>query len=253
MSDRFFVEEFIAGDTARLQGQEAQHLLKVLRAKPGDEITVFDGSGDEFAATISSVSRSEVGLDITQRRHIDRELGFDLIIGVALPKGDRQRWLVEKLTELGVTRLMPLLTTRGVAQPVDQALHRLRRFVIEASKQCGRNRLMTIGEPRRMREFLSETDCDTHRLIAHPSPVAKSIQTNRANTNVAVAIGPEGGFTDEEASQAVEQGWEAIQLGSRILRVETAAIAVAAALSLTAWPLPSASPGWKPGTRINRG
>jgi 16S rRNA (uracil1498-N3)-methyltransferase len=231
MSDRFFVEEPISGAAAKLVGQEAQHLLKVLRAKIGDEITVFDGSGDEFTARVSSHSRSEVELEILERRPINRELNFHLTMGVALPKGDRQRWLVEKLTELGVTELVPLRTVRGVAQPVDQALVRLRRFVVEASKQCGRNRLMAIGEPQSCVDFTAAIPTGSIRLIAHPSPVAKPIQRIGEAREVAVAIGPEGGFTDEEVSNAIAQGWQSIQLGTRILRVETAAVTVAAMLS----------------------
>jgi 16S rRNA (uracil1498-N3)-methyltransferase len=193
MSDRFFVEEPIAENMAKLVGQEAQHLAKVLRAKIGDEITVFDGSGDEFTATISNISRSEVDLEIVQRTHIDRELPFQLTMGVALPKGDRQRWLVEKLTELGVTQLVPLFTVRGVAQPVDQALLRLKRFVIEASKQCGRNRLMAIGVPQSCGEFTSTTPATNWRLIAHPSAHARGLHAGHQQSDIAVAVGPEGG------------------------------------------------------------
>ena len=98
MSERFFVEEPISGSSARLIGPEAQHLLKVLRAEVGDRVTIFDGSGDEFSATVAQCSRSEVDLDIVQRHAVDRELEFQFTVGVALPKGDRQRWLVEKLT-----------------------------------------------------------------------------------------------------------------------------------------------------------
>ena len=121
-----------------------------MRATPGTQVTLFDGSGDEFAAAVDRVGRSEVELAILSRESINRELPFALTLGVALPKGDRQKWLVEKAVELGVARIVPLRTQRSVAQPVEQALVRLRRAVIEASKQCGRNRLLQIDPPQTM-------------------------------------------------------------------------------------------------------
>src|SRR3972149_595754 len=142
MSDRFFSSQPIASEHVTLAGPEAHHLLHVMRAKVGEQVTLFDGSGAEFDAEIARCGRSEVDLRVLERREIDRELAFELVIGVPLPKGDRQKWLVEKLTELGVTELVPLVTERGVAQPTDSALERLERGVIEAAKQCGRNRLM---------------------------------------------------------------------------------------------------------------
>ena len=105
---------------------------------------------------------------ILSRESVNRELPFDLTLGVALPKGDRQKWLVEKAVELGVTRIVPLRTRRGVAQPVEQALVRLRRAVIEASKQCGRNRLLQIDQPRAWPDFVADAADAPCRLLAHP-------------------------------------------------------------------------------------
>src|SRR5436190_713470 len=147
MSDRFFVSPPIAGDRAVLAGDEARHLAAVMRVQIGDEVVLFDGSGVEFTARVTATRKQAVELAIFERREISRELPFSLTLAVALPKGERQKWLVEKATELGVTRIVPLVTERGVAQPVESALERLRRSVIEASKQCGRNRLMEIAAP----------------------------------------------------------------------------------------------------------
>src|SRR5688500_2920803 len=132
MSERFFSNQPISGDRAELTGDEARHLTSVMRAKIGDEVVLFDGSGEEFSATVTTIRKNAVELAIAERREISRELPFSLTLAVALPKGDRQKWLVEKATELGVTRIVPLSTERGVAQPVDSALDRLRRSVIEA-------------------------------------------------------------------------------------------------------------------------
>src|SRR5262245_20788060 len=171
MSERFFSCEPITGDNARLDGPEAHHLLHVMRAKKGDGVTLFDGRGAEFDAEITACNRADVELRIRSRREMDRELPFELTIGVSLPKGDRQKWLVEKLTELGVTELVPLVTTRGVAQPTDSALERLERSVIEAAKQCGRNRLMRIAKPMTWDEFVSVNNStrEMQLFLAHPN------------------------------------------------------------------------------------
>src|SRR5438552_543339 len=134
MSERFFVSSPIVGDVAVLTGDESRHLSTVMRAATGDEITLFDGSGAEFSARVAAVRKGAVELSVVERREVSRELPFSLTLAVALPKGDRQKWLVEKTTELGVTRIVPLITDRGVAQPVESARDRLRRSVVEASK-----------------------------------------------------------------------------------------------------------------------
>ena len=149
-------------------GAEAHHLLHVMRARTGARVTLFDGSGWQFDAVVERTGRSEVELTITDRQEIDREAQVAVTLGVVLPKGDRQKWLVEKVVELGVARLVPLETERGVAQPRENVLERLRRGVIEASKQCGRNRLMEIAEPRAWQAFLMESPTVACRLVAHP-------------------------------------------------------------------------------------
>jgi 16S rRNA (uracil1498-N3)-methyltransferase len=190
---------------------------------------------------------------VIERREINRELPFVLVVGVALPKGDRQKWLVEKLTELGASTLVPLITERGVAQPATSAIDRLQRTVIESSKQCGRNRLMTIAEPQRWSEWTrddcgfgiadcglpdqsairnSKSEIDVRRLVAHPGGSPLREIDLRQPRPTQLAIGPEGGLTDTEVAAALAAGWQQVDLGLRILRVETAAIALAAAISL---------------------
>lgn len=228
MSERFFVASPIVGDRATLSGDEARHLSAVMRAAGGDEVTLFDGSGAEFTGRIESIRKQAVELAITERREISRELAREVTLAVALPKGDRQKWLVEKATELGVTRLIPLITERGVAQPVDSALERLRRSVIEASKQCGRNVLLDIGPPAAAADFFASAPSTAQRLIADPggAPLASTMAPE--DQPIIAAIGPEGGFSPTELAAASTAGWQTVNLGPRILRVETAAVAIAA-------------------------
>ena len=225
MSVRFFVEAPITGNVATLTGDEAHHLSRVMRAAVGDELVLFDGSGAEFLARITQVGKSAALVQIIERREIDREGKCRLTLAAALPKGERQKWLVEKATELGVARLVPLITERGVAQPVEAALVRLRRAVIEASKQCGRNRLLEIAEPADAAAFFAAAPVGTVRLLADPSGMPLTSVAHAAE--LIAAIGPEGGFTPAEVAAAAECGWQLVSLGKSILRVETAAIAVA--------------------------
>jgi 16S rRNA (uracil1498-N3)-methyltransferase len=231
--DRYFSESVIKGDSAALSGVEAQHLIRVMRARTGTQLLLFDGHGSEYLAEVERVGRSEVALSILERRDVDRELPIDISLAVSLPKGDRQKWLVEKAVELGVRRIVPLMTSRSVAQPVQQAVARLQRAVIEASKQCGRNRLMQIGQPQEWPEFVSATEDVPTRLLAHPEGKAHDgskrscpvLPSDEAIADpVLLAVGPEGGFTAEEVALATAAGWRPVDLGPRILRVETAAI-----------------------------
>jgi 16S rRNA (uracil1498-N3)-methyltransferase len=236
MSDRFFSPCPITAERVTLDGPEAHHLLHVMRAKAGQRITLFDGSGAEFDAEIVKCNRADVEVRVDARRDVDRELKFALVVGVSLPKGDRQKWLVEKLTELGVAVVVPLETERGIAQPTDSALERLERSVIEAAKQCGRNRLMRIAKPQALSDWVRiEKDASsTSRLIAHPNGAPIATLDLAALPSTRIAIGPEGGFTDAEVASAVATGWQSVDLGKRILRVETAAVALAAVVALAA-------------------
>jgi 16S rRNA (uracil1498-N3)-methyltransferase len=245
MSDRFFASQPITAGQIVLDGPEAHHLLHVMRAKVDQRVTLFDGSGAEFDAVIVKCNRADVELRIDTRRDVDRELPFELVVGVSLPKGDRQKWLVEKLTELGVSELVPLETERGVAQPTDSALDRLSRSVIEAAKQCGRNRLMRIAKPQAWTTWLNRGTEQTagdlrspecRRFVAHPDGKSLATHDLSAPLPTQVAVGPEGGFTDGEVDAAVAAGWQSVNLGQRILRVETAAVALAAVVALAARP-----------------
>jgi 16S rRNA (uracil1498-N3)-methyltransferase len=238
MSDRFFSTTPITDDRATLMGSEAHHLAHVMRAQVGQTVTLFDGSGSEFSAQIKSIGKSEIQLAVLTRREANREATVKLTLAVALPKGERQRWLVEKVAELGVATLIPLETQRGVAQPSTALLERLRRTVIEASKQCGRNRLLEITPTQSWQTLVAGTSPDTRqfsglRLLAHPggSPLCNVWPVDAAASsapNVLAAVGPEGGFTEEEIAIALNGGWLLVDLGPRILRVETAAIVLAA-------------------------
>lgn len=233
MSERFFTDQPILGPQAVLAGPEAHHLLHVMRAKVGDVVTLFDGAGAEYQAQIESVRRDLATLAVLSRSAIDREPPTAVTIVMPLPRGDRQKWLVEKLTELGVARLAVVDTQRSVASATPSGLEKLRRGVIEAAKQCGRNRLMEIGHPMPLAEALANfRDC--HRSLGHPG--ASAWRPQQIAFPRAIVLGPEGGLTDAEVQLATDLGWEAVSLGASILRMETAAVAAATLAILASKP-----------------
>lgn len=239
MNRRFFSPAPLQVGPLQLTGTEAHHLLHVLRAAPGDEIILFDGAGGEFSACIESTARKTVACQILQERSVNRELPAELVLGAALPKGERQRWLVEKATELGVTRLVPVETSRSTQQRVKQQRtntphDRLQRTVIESCKQCGRNQLMDISPTTSLDVFLSAAPAASHRWMAHPQGAtsAHAKVTPAVDLPTWLLVGPEGGFTEHETTQAKTEGWQTIDLGPRILRVETAAIALTSLATL---------------------
>lgn len=234
MAERYFLPEFPSGDCSELAGSEFHHLAHVMRANPGDHIVVFDGQGNQADAQIVGISKSRASLRLADRR-LDPSPRRNILLATAVPKADRFRWLVEKATELGVSRLIPLQTTRSVVAPGVLRLEKARQTVIEACKQSGRNRLMSIEPLTRWEDLLRETFPTTVTFVADPTgrPLAAFPADARAN-DVLLVAGPEGGLTAIEGAQAVEAGASLVSLGPRVLRVETAAIVLSAYFCLEA-------------------
>jgi len=274
---RFFLPSLPSSGVVRLDDQDARHAVQVLRLQVSDKVRLFDGQGHEADCQIVSTGRSWLELQIEKRDSISRELPGCLQMIVSLPKGDRQKTLVETLVQIGVHSLIPLSCHRSIAQPTQQTIERLRRTVVEASKQCGRNQLMQIQSPAELTTIdtlptigsfetqicqldTAQKSTTTQPLDTPPS-TAESFHTDNspswkssevklfahpygANESLCQAlkqhaqeehlpptrmvIGPEGGFTQEECQWLNEQGWQQVSLGKRILRIETAAIMMAA-------------------------
>ena len=237
------------GTIVELHGDEAHHLTRVMRQKTGDIVTLFDGDGHEFSAEITETQKNRVLFRILGVRDVDTEPPCRVTVAVSLPKSDRQKWLVEKLTELGCHRLIPLQTERSVAQCNDQVLERLRRQVLEATKQCNRTRLMQISPEQTIAGFggvqsseirvqSNHNHSELTSWIAHPRSDDDFGQCDLSDLmqaalpkRVLVLVGPEGGFTRQEVEQAVTLGMQPLDLGPRILRVETAAMVLTAILT----------------------
>ena len=226
MSHRFFLSQTPTEDTARLEGDEARHLARVMRAKTGDTVELFDGQGTSWTATVQAFQRNHVLLRLDQKQSETISNKPTITLAVALPKGDRQKWLIEKITELGTDSLVPLTTTRSVAEPTAAAISRLQRGVIESCKQSGRNRLLEITQPQSLHNLLT-TSSASLRILACPDGTPMQSILLKPIDNILIAIGPEGGFTDEEIRTANASGFAQMSLCQNILRIETAAIAAA--------------------------
>lgn len=240
MSDRFYLDPNVSrleGDRATLGGDEAHHFSRVMRGKVGDEMILFDGSGLSYRGKVESVQKNAVFVQLFETMPDKIESPLRLTVASALPKGDRQRFLIEKLAELGVARFIPLRLQRSVARANEGTTAKFRRYVIEAAKQCDRNVLMEITEEMSLHELNSLLDADDMKLILHPvslgdvgQTTAKELIRTDLPEKIAVLIGPEGSFADQEIESALQFGFNPLEIGKRILRTETACMAVAALL-----------------------
>lgn len=238
---RFYAppQAFAADKVVTLGADESQHLRNVLRLKTGDEVYIFDGAGREFRGAVDRLSRIATYIQVTEEvGPAAAESPLQLTMAVALLKGEKFDLVIQKLTELGVNCIVPLMTKRADVRirnydDADRKLIRWRRIVMEATKQCGRARLMTITSPITFDEFVTSPHAEGERVMFAERGGAQLRTVVAGQTTSAQAtalVGSEGGWTDDEINQARGAGWQIITLGGRIMRAETAAIACAALL-----------------------
>jgi 16S rRNA (uracil1498-N3)-methyltransferase len=235
---RVYVEATLdPGSLVELPPDTASHLAKVLRARSGDELILFNGDGREFNGAIETVRGSRVSASIGDSRPVDRESPLAITLVQCVPRGDRMDFIVQKATELGVARIAPVLSQRSVvrldkAQAESKAVH-WRAVAVSACEQCGRNRLPTIEAVQPLLNYLGESSPGTGpRLVLEPESARSHAAAQDTSAGAAgpildaeIAIGPEGGFASDELEAFRVAGFSQIGLGPRILRAETAAIA----------------------------
>ena len=232
---RVYVEAALTGGTRGLVGgNAANHIVRVLRLGVGDSVTLFDGRGGEYGAQIEGLRKDAVEVAIGEYVAIERESQLAVTLAQGVSRGERMDWVMQKATELGVQRIVPLITQRSVVRldpgQAQKKLQHWRGIVIAACEQCGRNRLPEIAAPRDLAEFLgSDGASQGLRILLSPAGGLR-IGAIKSTDKLTVLIGPEGGLAPEESEAAVAQGFVGVQLGPRILRTETAAIAALAAL-----------------------
>jgi len=225
-------------------GEEAHHIARVLRLRPGDDLVVFDGSGREADATIveGDGGSSPLRVLVKEVREVNREIGVAITLAAAIPKGKRADFMIQKCAELGMRRFIPLDCARSVVHAGTRAETKIRkwqRICDEASKQCGRNRVAEIAPPTTLTDVLGQARAHRLALIADPGAAPGSLRAaverhEGKPDSVLYLVGPEGGFTPTEITEARKAGCEAVALAPAILRTETAAIAGVAMLAYAA-------------------
>jgi 16S rRNA (uracil1498-N3)-methyltransferase len=223
--------ERIASTEIPLQNKEARYLLTVLRLTAGDAVTVFDGEGTEYRAELREDDEQGVYLAIQAELHPVRESPLRITLGQGLLKGDKMKFVIQKATELGVEAIVPLITARSIPV-VEEAreslrLERWERIAQEAGKQSGRTVVPKIGPIKELADFL--TTSASARIMfweGEPTPLRKVAGQIDPRAGITLLIGPEGGFTEEEATAAQAQGFLLAGLGARVLRAETATLSV---------------------------
>jgi 16S rRNA (uracil1498-N3)-methyltransferase len=226
---RVYVDtELRPGSIVELPRETAQHVAKVLRARSGDQIVLFNGDGREYAGAIDGIRGSRVTAAVGEGTDVDRESPLGVTLIQCIPRGDRMDFIVQKATELGVRRIVPVLSQRSVvrldAEQAESKATHWRAVALNACEQCGRARLPTLDTPVSLVNYLGGTAGAPHRLVLEPD-VEPSDMPARLEGQVEIAIGPEGGFADEELEAFRLAGFVGVRLGPRILRTETAAIA----------------------------
>ena len=212
-----------------LTGSVAGHLTRVLRLRHGASVTLFNGRGGEYSCRIEGIRGSEVTLEVGEHQPIERESPFPLTLAQGVSRGERMDLVVQKATELGVMRLVPVITERSIVRLDDEQSDRKsshwRAIAIAACEQCGRNRLPDVTVPAQLPSFLRLPAPGSVRLLLSPSAPRRIEDVPRPAEGATVLIGPEGGLSDEEQALAEAAGYTAVNLGPRVLRTETAAIA----------------------------
>jgi len=231
---RFFLPQAnIQEGRGVVHGQELTHLMKVLRLRAGDFVTVFDNTGWEYEAVIETLTSERGELKIVESHATGRDPSIPITLAVGLTKGEKLDWVIEKATELGVTTIIPLSSTFTVPKldrdKIQKRAERWRKIAVSAAKQCGRSRIPEVRSLCSFENFLREPWSETLKLIFWENEAEQSVhelfQKCREAKSVLFAIGPEGGFSKTEVELANAQGFQSVHMGRRILRAETAALA----------------------------
>lgn len=213
----------------------AHHAVRVLRLRHGSPIVLFDGRGGHYPAVLE-VDGRQAWAQLGERVDAGAELPVRTVLVQGIAGGDKMDWIIEKAVEMGVAELVPVTARRSViqlsAERREKRLRHWRRIAVAASEQCGRDRIMEVAEPQSLAQWLEAADPALLRLACHPDArtgLAEAVQGH--DGPLALMVGPEGGWSDEELALMNERGLSAVRFGRRVLRTETAGIALMAALA----------------------
>ena len=237
---RFFVNnDKITDGFIIIDGADAHHIARSLRMAEGDEIVVCDGVGGEYRCRLARIRDEECRCEIIENLESGAEPSVNVTLCMAYPKGDKLEVVIQKAVELGASRIIPFESSRCIKRPkaekVDKQTARLSRIAEEAAKQCGRARIPEVTHPLSFIQMLDEAVKCELPLLCYENEEGLSIKDAIAGrkkpASVAIIVGSEGGFSPEEAAEAMKRGVKSVSLGNRILRCETAPSFALAALS----------------------
>ena len=219
-----------------LPAPQARHVSQVLRLKAGAPLTLFNGDGAEYAAVIAHAARDVMSARIEGVRAVERESPLEVTLGQGVSRGERMDYTVQKAVELGIARIEPVTTSRGVVR-LDAARARQKSdhwqaVVISACEQCGRNRVPQVAPVERLQDWLARFRGGPAGtgILLDPESGLRLAELPRPSGGVTLLAGPEGGLTADERQDALRAGFVAVRFGPRMLRTETAALAALAAM-----------------------
>ncbi|MCC8022457.1 MAG: 16S rRNA (uracil(1498)-N(3))-methyltransferase [Clostridiales bacterium] len=232
---KFFVDH-VDGETVELTGENARHISRALRMKPGEVVMVSDGRGTDYGCRIQSFTEDTVTLQVLYRQASGSEPSVAVTLYQSLPKGDKMDDIIQKCVELGVTRIVPVRSARCISRPDGKAWEKKRqrynKIALEAAKQCGRGIIPEVAALTSLRQ--AAEDCAAQCKLLCYEGGGRPLRQALADMpeTVAVFIGPEGGFEPEEAAYLSASGAVQVTLGNRILRTQTAPVAALSCIML---------------------
>jgi len=232
---RFYVPVALAASTTlALPEAVAHHAAHVLRLRSGDAVTLFNGSGGEYTARITAIGKHDVTVEIERHDPVERESPLPVTLAQALSSGERMDLTIQKAVELGVTRIVPVESERGVVrlkgERAGKRVAHWQQVVVSACEQCGRNRIPEVNGITALDAWLAVEGGAAQRWVLLPGADTALRDLPRPQQSIELLVGPEGGFTNSEADAAKRAGYLPVRLGPRVLRTETAAPALLAAL-----------------------
>lgn len=236
MSTRIYCpqENLAPGAHVVLPAVAAHHVAQVLRCAEGASLTLFDGLGGEWTAVITRIRKDDVQVVLTSFDDIERESRLAITLVQALPAADKMDWIVQKCTELGVAKILPVISKRSVVRLSGERMERRVRHwqgvAAAACEQCGRNRVPDVGSLDTLTSCLSQLP-EEPRFILAPQSAQSLSKIQCKNSSLTLLVGPEGGFEEGEYQAAASIGFQPVTLGSRILRTETAGLAAIAMMT----------------------
>ncbi len=216
-----------SGLRTELDDQAFAHLIRVLRMNDGDPVRLFNGDGHEYAGQLCDVQKKSASVLVGDILRTEAATGLSLHLGQVVSKGDRMDFTIQKATELGISDITPLWSERCEVrlkgERLDKKMEHWQKVAISACEQSGRNRIPTIHQPQYFADWAKDNNADI-RLLLHPHR-QKPLRDYPQPASVALLVGPEGGFSEQEVEMAMGSGFAGLTLGPRILRTETAALA----------------------------